>query len=190
MLYHQYSVPVHPLLKPMFHRFSMMASSLFCIDVREQGTHFLCQALMDQLRVFHHPRFGFWFLSKSFKEKTAIFTHQRWGKAVLGARFVKGFAYIAQPCTPLLGVCPSLDRVSAVQQFFRSLTVGEVRVKWFASIAQPLHSLTKANCQVEWSPECIVDVPSLSLTRFLQQFCAQNWYKHQGSGRCAVATWG
>ena len=56
--------------------------------------------------------------------------------------------------------------MSAVQQFPRPATVCEVRqflglasyyrrfVKGFASIAQPLHSLTKANCRFEWSTEC------------------------------------
>ena len=77
-----------------------------------------------------------------------------------------------------MGIRPYPDRVRAVQQFPRPTTVKEVRqflglasyyrrfVKGFASIAQPLHALTKANCRYVWTTECQVAFDALK-TRML-----------------------
>ena len=80
--------------------------------------------------------------------------------------------YLGHVLTPM-GIRPNPERVRAMQQFPRPTTVKEVRqflglasyyrrfVKGFASIAQPLHALTKANCRYVWTTECQVAFDAL-----------------------------
>ena len=73
--------------------------------------------------------------------------------------------FLGHVLTPM-GIRPNPDRVGAVQNFPRPKSVREVRqflglasyyrrfVKGFATLAQPLHSLTKANSRFNWTIDC------------------------------------
>ena len=70
-------------------------------------------------------------------------------------------------------ICPSPDRVGAVQNFPQPKNVREVRqflglasyyrrfVKGYATLAQPLHALTKANSWFNWTIDCQSALDSL-----------------------------
>ena len=76
-------------------------------------------------------------------------------------RLLSFWAMFLHPC-----MCPSPDRVGAVQNFPQPKNVREVRqflglasyyrrfVKGYATLAQPLHALTKANSRFNWTIDC------------------------------------